>query len=151
VSFVTIGIIWINHDAMLRRLRSVDHAILFRNLLLLMTIGVLPFTTALMSAYLRESEGETLAAAIYGGSFLLMSLAFFWMQQHLIRAKAHLLEEHMTADARRAVLRRNAIGLVPYAFATVGALLTPYLTLAICAAVAAFYALPSATAVDLDP
>jgi uncharacterized membrane protein len=151
VSFVTIGIIWINHDAMLRRLRSVDHAILFRNLLLLMTIGVLPFTTALMSAYLMESEGETLAAAIYGGSFLLMSLAFFWTQQHLIRAKAHLLEEHMTADARRAVLRRNAIGLVPYAFATVGALLTPYLTLAICAAVAAFYAVPSATAVDLDP
>src|SRR5947208_9776517 len=44
VSFLTIGIIWINHSAMLRRLASVDHSVLFLNLMLLLTIGVLPFT-----------------------------------------------------------------------------------------------------------
>jgi uncharacterized membrane protein len=146
VSFLTIGIIWINHQAMLRRVTAVDHAILLLNLVLLMTIGVLPFTTALMAAYLRASEGETLAAAIYGGSFLAMSLAFFAMQQHLLRAKAHLLDREMTPAVRAAVLRRNAIGLVPYAIATLAALITPYLTLAICALIAGFYALPGTTA-----
>jgi uncharacterized membrane protein len=45
VSFLTIGIIWINHHAMISRLRAADHTILILNLLLLMTIAVLPFAT----------------------------------------------------------------------------------------------------------
>jgi uncharacterized membrane protein len=44
VTFLTIGIIWINHHAMLRRLVSVDHTILVLNLLLLLTVVILPFT-----------------------------------------------------------------------------------------------------------
>jgi TMEM175 potassium channel family protein len=145
VSFATIGIIWINHHAMVRRIVSVDHTILLLNLLLLLTICVLPFTTALVADYLNASEGQKLAAAVYSGSFLLMSLAFFAMQQHLLRSKAHLLHEHLTPEIRRTVLRRNAFGLLPYALATLAAILSPYLTLGICAALAVFYALPSTT------
>ena len=145
VSFLTIGIIWINHHAMLQRLVSVDHAILVLNLLLLLTIGVLPFSTALMAEYLDASHGQNLAAVIYGGSFLLMSLAFFAMQRHLLLSKQHLLKDHLTPEVRQAVLRRNAMGLLPYAVATVGGVLSPYLTLAICAGVAVFYALPRTT------
>jgi uncharacterized membrane protein len=145
ISFLTIGIIWINHHAMLQRLVSVDHAILVLNLLLLLTIGVLPFSTALMAEYLNASHGQNLAAVVYGGSFLLMSLAFFAMQRHLLITKQHLLREHLTPEVRQAVLRRNAMGLLPYAVATVGGIVSPFLTLAICAGVAVFYALPRTT------
>ncbi len=145
VSFLTIGIIWINHHAMLRRLVSVDHAILVLNLVLLLTIGVLPFSTALMAEYLKASHGENLAAAIYAGSFLALALAFFVMHRHMLIAKQHLLHERLTTDVRRAVLRRNATGLAPYLVAMLVAVLSPYLTLAICAAVALFYALPTTT------
>jgi uncharacterized membrane protein len=145
ISFLTIGIIWINHHAMLRRIVGVDHSVLVRNLLLLMTICVLPFSTALMAEYLKAEHGENLAAAVWGGSFLLMAVAFFAMQRHLLVAKQQLLAEHLTPEVRQRVLRRNAIGLLPYAIATLGALLTPYFTLAICALVALFYALPTTT------
>jgi uncharacterized membrane protein len=150
VSFLTIGIIWINHHAMLQRLVSVDHAILVLNLLLLLTIGVLPFSTALMAEYLNASHGQNLAAVIYGGSFLLMSLAFFAMQRHLLLTKQNLLHDHLTPEVRQAVLRRNATGLLPYAVATVGGIVSPFLTLAICAGVAVFYALPRTT-FDVQP
>ena len=40
------------------------------NLLLLLFVGLLPFTTHLMATYLKEGEGDHLAAAIYSGSFL---------------------------------------------------------------------------------
>jgi uncharacterized membrane protein len=130
---------------MLRRIVGVDHSVLIRNLLLLMTICVLPFSTALMAEYLKAEHGENLAAAVWGGSFLLMAVAFFAMQRHLLLAKQQLLEQHLTPALRRRVLRRNAIGLLPYAIATLGAILTPYLTLAICALVALFYALPTTT------
>src|SRR5947209_10920991 len=76
ISFLTIGIIWINHHAMISRLERADHSILILNLLLLMTIVLLPFATELMAAYLRASSGEALAAGIYSGAFLLMSIAF---------------------------------------------------------------------------
>jgi len=60
-SFVTIGIIWINHRAMLSRLRETDHATLILNVLLLMSIGILPFATGLTrrrSPVLRSSGRE---------------------------------------------------------------------------------------------
>ena len=62
-SFITIGIIWINHHVMIGRLREADHPILILNLLLLMSIGILPFATELMAKYLQQSHGESLAAA----------------------------------------------------------------------------------------
>jgi uncharacterized membrane protein len=150
ISFATIGIIWINHTAMLRRLVAVDHSILLLNLVLLLTIGLLPFSTALMAAYLKTAHGEKLAAAVYGGSLLLMALAFFAMQQHILRARVHLIHEHLAPQVRRELLRRNFAGLLPYAIATAAAALSPYLTLAITAAIAIFYALPATTG-DIPP
>jgi uncharacterized membrane protein len=146
VSFLTIGIIWINHHAMLRRLAQVDHGTLFLNLLLLLSVCVLPFSTALMAAYLRAPNGEGLAAAIYAGSFLSMGVLFFAMQFRALRLRPHLLDRRVTPDVRDAVLRRNAAGLVPYLAATAVAFVSPYATRAITGAVAVFYAVPSTTA-----
>jgi uncharacterized membrane protein len=145
ISFVTIGIIWINHHAMFRRLKSVDHAILMINIVLLLAIAVLPFSTALMADYLTASRGQHLAAVVYGASLLAMALTFLALQRHVLLAKTELLHESVTAPIRRAILRRNAAGVLPYVLATVGAIITPYLTLGICAVIAIFYALPGTT------
>ena len=145
VSFVTIGIIWINHHAMLSRLVRADHPIMILNLLLLMSIGVLPFATQLMATYLRESNGQSLAAAIYSGAFLVMSLAFTALNRHMLLRKSHMFGEQMSLERRRKILTRAVSGVVPYAIATPLAFLSPYVTLAICAAVAVFYALPIAS------
>ena len=145
VSFLTIGIIWINHHAMLRRIKAIDHQILILNVLLLLCVGLLPFTTALMAAYLKESEGETLAAAIYAGSFLLMSVVFAAMNWTILFRKDHLLAGPIDAATRRTIITRGVAGLLPYLAAAILAVLSPYVSLAICGAVAAFYALPLAS------
>jgi len=150
VSFLTIGIIWTNHRSMFGRLQSLDHSTLILNLVLLMTIVALPFSTSLMAAYLRSGHGEKLAAAVYGGSFLLMALAFFGLQLYILASEHQLLHERVTPAVRAAVFRRNAAGVVPYAIATVGALLSPYVTLGVCALLAVYYAMPG-TSVDREP
>jgi uncharacterized membrane protein len=147
-SFVTIGIIWINHHAMISRLREADHTILILNLLLLMTIGLLPFATELMARYLREPQGRSLAAAIYSGSFLLMSVAFATLNRLILLNRAHMLSTELPPAVRRHVLRRSIIGLAPYLLATALAAVSAYVTLAICALVAAYYALPAASGQD---
>ena len=144
VSFLTMGIVWINHHAMLRRLAEVDHRTLLLNLLLLLSVCLLPFSTALMAGYLKATDGEGLAAVIYAGSCLLMAVLFFTMQAYVLR-RPHLLDRRMTPEVRDAVLRRNAAGLLPYLVATAMAAVSPYATLAITAAVAVFYAVPSTT------
>jgi uncharacterized membrane protein len=145
VSFLTIGIIWINHHAVMRRIKAVDHEILTLNLLLLMCVGLLPFTTALMAAYLTESSGETLAAGIYAGSFLLMSVVFAFMNRTILFRKDHLFAKPIDTATRRTIIRRFVTGLLPYLAATILAVVSPYVTLAICGAVAVFYALPLAS------
>jgi len=145
VSFLTIGVIWINHHAMLRRVQTVDHSVLVMNLGLLLLIGVLPWSTALMAEYLREDEGQHLAAAIYGGSFLAMAVAFYAMQRYLM-LRPQLLLPSITPEVRAEVRRRNRVGLLPYLVATAAAPVSSYLVLGICAAVGIYYALPTVTA-----
>jgi uncharacterized membrane protein len=51
---------------------------------LALTIGVIPFATALLAEYLKEGQGENLAAAVYGGSFLAMAVAFATLHWHIL-------------------------------------------------------------------
>jgi TMEM175 potassium channel family protein len=145
VSFLTIGIIWINHHAMISRLSHVDHTILLLNLFLLMTIAVLPFATDLIATYLRESTGRSTAACIYAASFLMMSAAFGALNRHILLRKGHLLGTRMPLQERRQILRVSAAGMVPYVAAAGCAFLSAYVTLGICAAVALYYAMPAAS------
>ena len=145
ISFFTIGIIWINHHAAFSRLREVDHSILIWNLALLMTVGILPFTTSLMAEYLKESSGEGLAAAVYAGSFLLMGGVFVGANRHILFHRANLLKEPVNEAAARRTLHYAALGQIPYLVATLLAFVTPYITLAICAGCAIYYALPVAS------
>ncbi|MHB1835797.1 MAG: TMEM175 family protein [Solirubrobacteraceae bacterium] len=144
VSFLTIGIIWINHHAMIGRLRQADHSILALNLVLLMTVAALPFTTNLMATYLGK-PGASLATGVYSGSFLAMSIAFAVLNRHILLARPHLLKAELPIESRRLILRRSVLGLLPYAIATALAVVSAYVTLGICAALAAYYAFPLAS------
>jgi uncharacterized membrane protein len=148
VSFMTIGIIWINHHAMISRLGEADHTVLILNLLLLMSIGILPFATELMAKYLREPHGQTLAAIVYSGSLLVMSVFFGVLNRHIMLVKPSLLSEELPPERRRQIFSRAITGLLPYTIATALALVSPYLTLGICAAVAVFYTRPVASGTE---
>ncbi|MGN6169648.1 MAG: TMEM175 family protein, partial [Solirubrobacteraceae bacterium] len=144
-SFLTIAIIWVNHHVMIGRLREPDHSILILNLLLLMTIGLLPFATNLLSTYLTRSHGQHLAAAVYAGAFLLMSVAFVTLNWHILMHRSRLLRADLPYEERRRILVSGVSGVGPYVIATGLAFVSPYATFAICGAVAVFYALPVAS------
>ncbi|WP_417562697.1 TMEM175 family protein [Microbacterium sp.] len=142
VSFVAIGIMWINHHAMLRRLRGVDHTVLVLNLFLLLCIAVLPFTTSLLATYLLVPDGGHLAAVVYAGSFLVTSIVFFGMQVHLMR-RPQLLRHPLAARERRAILTRASLAPPAYVLAGLLGVVEPYLTLAVCVVLGVLYLLPS--------
>jgi len=145
ISFATVGIVWINHHAMISRLRQTDHTILVLNLLLLMTIGFLPFATKLMATYVRQPLGQDTAAFVYDGAFLLMGVAFGTLNRHILVVKTHLLITPLDDRARRQVLIRSVSGIAPYVLAAPLAFVSPYITLGICGAVALYYGSPLAS------
>jgi hypothetical protein len=76
---------------------------------------------------------------------LTMSLIFAATNRHILFAKEALLSEDVDTQQRRMIVTRGVAGLVPYLVATVLAPVSSYVTLGTCA-VAAFYALPFASA-----
>jgi uncharacterized membrane protein len=145
VSFLTIGIIWINHHAMISRLSAADHTILILNLLLLMAVAVLPFATNLVAAYLRHPEGRSLAAVLYSGAFLVMGSMFGLLNGCILLRRQDLLREPLSLARRRQIFARAASGTLPYVVAVGVAFVSAYASLAICAAIGVFYALPIAS------
>lgn len=114
-SFLIIGIIWVNHHGVFQLIARVDRAALFLNILLLMAVAAIPFTTALLSEYLLAGHRSARTAAlIYSAVMVAMSLAFAALYTHLIRHPAQLADGVDPVGVRRSVLRFSAVGLLLY-------------------------------------
>jgi uncharacterized membrane protein len=135
VSFMTIGIIWVNHHAVLERIRVVNRPFLFLNLLFLMAVAVIPFPTALLADYLREGHDERLAAAVYGGTMTVMGVSFGVTWAYAVIGG--LLRENVDPDLARRSLWTFALGNPLYLLAIGVSLLSAGLALAIYAALKA--------------
>lgn len=138
VSFLTIGIIWVNHHAVLDRIREVNRLLLFMNLMFLMAVAAIPFPTALLGDYLQAGHDERLAAAVYGGTMSLMGVTF-----GAIWAYAVLSDDLLHARVDRTRARRSlwifAAGTPLYVLAIGASLLSATLALVIYALLALFY------------
>ena len=67
LSFFIIGVIWVNHHALFALAARVDRALLFYNLLLLMWVTTIPFTTSTLASFLRSGGSDTRwAVVLYG-------------------------------------------------------------------------------------
>jgi uncharacterized membrane protein len=138
VSFLTIGIIWVNHHTLFRSFSEVDRGLLFLNLLLLFFIASIPFATATIASYLKHGGPDAaLAAAIYQSVFLGMSLSFgalfWWSIRH------EHLKTPLTGPQARIALIRFAGGNVVYAISIGIAFVSAPASLLISALLAVYY------------
>jgi len=149
VSFLVIGIIWINHHAMFSLVRRIDRAVLFSNLALLMVVSLIPFPTELLAEYLTAGAAAHVAAAVYSVTMLGMAVAFTLLWWAISRDD-RLLHAHVSIG--RAALRRFGFGMVIYAGAVGLSFVNAYATLAVHGALALYYCFdqlnPSATAAE---
>jgi uncharacterized membrane protein len=119
-SFLIIGIIWVNHHGTFELVGLVDRTTLFINLLLMMSIVAIPFTTSLLSEYLLAGgDNARTAAVVYSFVMLMMSLAFAGLYTHVARNPAQLAEGVDPVAVRRSILRFSVVGLLLY-LATIG-------------------------------
>lgn len=139
VSFATILIMWMNHHAMFKLVRTGDPLLMFANGLLLLLLIAVPFSTELVAEYLGR-PGATTATAVYAGLFVGLNVAYnllWWSAAHNRR----LLKPSVAPAEVRKLSRYYLIGFVPYLVATIVAFWSPYASIGICAGLWIFWAL----------
>ena len=142
-SFLIIGIIWMNHHAVFRLVRTVDRRVLFVNLLLLMVVSAIPFPTALFAEYLTAGRDAKIAALVYSAVMLAMAVVFTGLYL-LITGNAEQLADGVDPVAVRGTRGRFSVGVIVYVFTVVIAFLSAPLCLVAHFCIAVYYAFEQA-------
>jgi uncharacterized membrane protein len=138
ISFFTIGIIWVNHHALVRTIKTVDRTLLFLNLLLLLFVVAIPFGTATAADYLTKNDwSANVAMAVYGGVFLGMSAGFGAIFEWTLHGQR--VYQPLPAEQHWAARRRFVGGGLVYAVAVVVAFFNAIASFVIIGLVAVYY------------
>jgi uncharacterized membrane protein len=134
LSFVYIGIYWVNHHHMFQATERVSGRILWVNLLLLFWLSMVPFATA----WMNENYREALPVAVYGIVMLVAAISGLGLQRAIISFQGadSRLREALGSDAKgkaTAVLYVSAICL---------AFLNTWLSIALYVTVALMWMIP---------
>ncbi|MGW1891464.1 TMEM175 family protein [Streptomyces sp. NPDC002004] len=138
VSFLVIGIMWVNHHQVFSYVARVDRTLMFLNLLLLMVVAAVPWPTSLLAEYLREDQSSHIAAAVYCIVMVAMALTFQCLWWHLTRT-GHLFDARVDVPAARRTRTRFAVGSLAYPATVALAFVSAPLTLAAHALIAVYY------------
>jgi uncharacterized membrane protein len=137
-SFLTIGIMWLNHHALFSRLARVDRALAMLNLVLLMIVAFIPFPTAVLGEHIQVPADAAAAAVFYSISMLLVafgfSAVFLYVARHTeLRAHAYASADFMSAGPWFLLGTAAYAACIPLSFEN------PTLVVLVVAAVAVYY------------
>ena len=141
VSFLTIGIMWVNHHHMFQLIERTTHTFLVLNVVFLMTIAFLPWPTALVAAYIEDPARRPVAAFVYGGTMVAIAIMFNVVWRYAAH-EGRLVSSHLDEATLRRWGRNYLAGPTIYTAGTLLALVSPLITLVIFAALALYWLLP---------
>jgi uncharacterized membrane protein len=141
ISFFTIGIIWVNHHALMHQIARVDRTFLFLTVFFLMTVSFIPFPTRLVAEHLQDDQGRV-AAMTYGFTLTATAVGFNALWQYAIY-KRRLLREDADPTVVKGITRSYLMGPWVYLLAALVALASPGASLIMFAGINLFWVLES--------
>jgi uncharacterized membrane protein len=149
VAFMSIGVVWIEHDALTEAMRGVNAGFLRLNLLLLLLVAFLPYPARVMEEYLSLTDnkvgGERTAVAFFGLVLFLMSLMLIVLGRYAEREG--LFGDDVAGERmeRKKMRYQLAPSLVFYGIATGLGLIQPYVGVALYIIIGVYLLLPVRT------
>jgi uncharacterized membrane protein len=142
VSFLTIGIMWLNHHTMLAQISKVDRITLVLNVFLLMGVVAIPFPTALVADHLvgvgAKGDQATVATVTYGLVMIAIAVAYAATWLYLSTHQQVLGARRRIATPRMSTFRFT-IGNAGYVAGTLVALVNAVAALIIFGLLAVYY------------
>ena len=136
-SFFSVLLLWISHHQTFAMIRRTSRHLMLANGLLLFLVTLIPFPTAVLARYI-QTPGGSVVAALYAGVFLLITAAFVLLWR-VILSEPGMLGISLTDTQKRAIQRKNTMGLIPYVVAIGLAFWQPYLTVLICISLSVYW------------
>ncbi|MEX1333829.1 MAG: TMEM175 family protein [Candidatus Limnocylindrales bacterium] len=134
ISFAFIGGSWLTHARMSRLMKSADAVVAGINLVVLLLVAVLPFTTSLMAVNLW-TPAMGAAVLVYGVNVLLSSVALSLMLVYLGRERS-LLVDDVADDELALIVRARWIAIAANLVAISIAIVAPTLAVGLYVLVA---------------
>jgi uncharacterized membrane protein len=148
-SYATILIMWVNHHRLFTHIGRWDDRLLFSNGMLLLGVVLVPFPTALVAEYLGL-PGQTTAAMVYNGTFVVIAFCFNLLWKTASR-QGRLLRLDHDADAVRHITDSYRYGPLYYVATFVVGLFSVTTSLVLSLMLALYFALPSRAAAAIVP
>ena len=112
-SFMTIGVMWLNHHRLFSLINKKDDGLIAFNLLLLLGITWLPFPTAVLAEHFHSPHvDQQTAALMYAGSFFVIAIVFNVMWRYAVQRSLVTDPVHAAAIARQYSFRPVMYGLL---------------------------------------
>jgi uncharacterized membrane protein len=141
-SFLTIGVMWINHHHVFSYINRSDRTMLLLNTLLLLMIAFVPFPTAVLAQFI-ETDGARAAAVLYGATMTLTAIVFFVWWGYA-SSERRLIAPQVPQQDVDDITRAYTPGTLLYGGAMALAFVQPWVSATAYLAIAVFYALPLA-------
>jgi len=125
-SFLNILVFWVNHDAINKVIVRYDNKLTYLNVLFLLFISLIPFTTSFISRY----PFSFIAITCYGLVLFFCSLLAAVMYHHLA-FKSKLFMPAVTMQSRKKIWRMVISGSILFALAIAGGLISVYIPIII--------------------
>src|SRR5215470_3904936 len=137
LSFLMVGIYWINHHELVRRTDSVDYRVLWANLIFLFVLSLVPFFVE----YLDEKNFDTFSTLLYDATMLAAGMAFFLLRWTVMRRQRYSgsLGRQDTSE-----LWKHSVCLGIYLVAIAMAFYRPWLSLVVVALITVVWVVPGA-------
>ncbi len=149
LSFLVLGVMWLNHHRIFEPAVRVDGIVLVLNLNLLLWAVLIPFPTAVVADFLRDGGDDAkTAVALYGGVILLAAISFTALFVGITREG--IVDQLPTPQQVRAARLRFGLGVGVYTGAFLLSWLSPALALAAHGTMAAYYLTEQSSRLSTD-
>ena len=138
-SFLTIGIMWLNHHALFSRVAAVDRPLVLLNLLLLMVVAFVPFPTEVLGDHILAGPDAQTASLLYAGVAVLIAITFSAVYTY-IAAHPGLLASGFASEDFFRVMPWYSAGLASYLVCIPLSFVSPIGVVLIVALTASYYA-----------
>jgi uncharacterized membrane protein len=137
IGFVTLGVYWVAHHLHFYTIKRADRGLLWINIIFLMCVGLVPFSTALLG----EHYTDRAASVFFAANMILIGLTLYWHWAYATAGR-RLVGDGTPLPLVAKVKQVILIGPAVYAAAILLAFVSPLISLALFALVNALYIIP---------
>jgi uncharacterized membrane protein len=113
ISFTILAIYWMAHHRQFHYIKHSNRSLIWINIMLLMAICLLPFSTSLLGEYMEQE----ILILVYGGNSIIIASLLYIQWWYATSDHGRLVDENLDSTIKTTLSRRLLFGIIIYLIA----------------------------------